>query len=192
MDQTTTVTGVPGACRPGGCAGLCTEDGLRAANTAYRSRLLARARRIVVDPALAEEAVQEALVRAWRSCSSFDPDGGPLLSWLLALTRNVAIDMARWRSRRPPVTVADDPTYAPADTAGLGAEDLLLLRAELVDALAGLGSTHRSVIVETLLRDRSHAEVAAELGIPSGTVRSRVHYALRHLRIRLEAASAYA
>ena len=68
----------------------------------------------------------------------------------------------------------------------MSAEELLLLRDELVDALADLGPTHRSVIVETLLRDRPHAEVAAELGIPSGTVRSRVHYALRSLRKRLE------
>jgi RNA polymerase sigma-70 factor (ECF subfamily) len=173
-------------CRPGGCAGLCTEEGLRGADAAYRPRLLARARRVVGDPALAEEAVQEALVRAWRSCSTFDPDSGPLAPWLLALTRNAAIDLARWRSRRPPVAATGDPTDRPAQPEAMSAEELLLLRDELVDALADLRPTHRSVIVETVLRDRPHAEVAAELGIPSGTVRSRAHYALRSLRERLE------
>ena len=67
MDQTVSTgpmsTGTT-SCRPGGCAGLCTEEGLRAADAAYRTILLARARSVVVDPALAEEAVQEALVRA--------------------------------------------------------------------------------------------------------------------------------
>jgi RNA polymerase sigma-70 factor, ECF subfamily len=188
MDQIVTPIRLRGAagCREGGCAGLCTEEGLRAADAAHRTKLLARARRIVGDPALAEEAVQEALVRAWRSCSSFDPASGPLAPWLLALTRNAAIDLARWRSRRPPVAATADPADGPGHLLTMGAEELLLLRDELVDALAYLGPVHRSVIVETVLRDRSHAEVAAELGIPSGTVRSRVHYALRSLRERLE------
>jgi RNA polymerase sigma-70 factor, ECF subfamily len=189
MDQTV-ITGPARigtvSCRPGGCAGLCTEEGLRAADAAYRKSLLARARSVVVDPALAEEAVQEALVRAWRSCSSFDPDSGPLLPWLLALTRNVAIDLARWRSRRPPVVATAEPAEHPTPSTGIDAEDLVLLRDELVEALAELGPTHRSVIIQTVLRDRSPAEVAAELGIPAGTVRSRVHYALRSLRERLD------
>jgi RNA polymerase sigma-70 factor, ECF subfamily len=189
MDQSVT-TGPAGigttSCRPGGCAGLCTEEGLRAADAAYRTNLLARARSVVVDPALAEEAVQEALVRAWRSCSSFDPDSGPLLPWLLAVTRNAAIDLAKWRSRRPPVAATAEAAERTTQPKGLDAEDLVLLRDELVEALAELGPTHRSVIIETVLRDRSPAEVAAELGIPAGTVRSRVHYALRSLRERLE------
>ncbi len=189
MDQTIT-TGPARfrttSCRPAGCAGLCTEEGLRAADAAYRSNLLARARSVVVDPALAEEAVQEALLRAWRSCSSFDPDSGPLLPWLLALTRNAAIDLARWRSRRPPVSATADAAEPPRQPTGIDAEDLVLLRDELVEALAVLGPRHRSVIIETVLRDRSPADVAAELGIPAGTVRSRVHYALRSLRERLD------
>jgi RNA polymerase sigma-70 factor (ECF subfamily) len=192
MDQTVITRPVPidtVGCRPGGCAGLCTEEGLRAADAAYRANLLARARGVVVDPALAEEAVQEALLRAWRSCSSFDPDTGPLLPWLLALTRNVAIDLARWRSRRPPVVAAADPAEPPTQPTGIAAEDLVLLRDELVEALAELRPTHRSAIIETVLRDRPHAEVAAELGIPAGTVRSRVHYALQCLRERLDAGS---
>src|SRR4051812_35383954 len=115
MDQIVTPIRLRGAagCREGGCAGLCTEEGLRAADAAHRTKLLARARRIVGDPALAEEAVQEALVRAWCSCSSFDPASGPLAPWLLALTRNAAIDLARWRSRRPPVAATADPADGP-------------------------------------------------------------------------------
>jgi len=66
-------------------------------------------------------------------------------------------------------------------------EDTVVLRHELLDALSGIGPAHRHVVVETVLRDRSHADVAAELGIPAGTVRSRLHYALRELRALIEA-----
>ena len=187
------LTAERGSCRPGGCAGLCTDEGLRAAHERYRSRLLGVARRILGDAALAEEAVQEAMVRAWRACSSYDPcDGPPLVGWLLALTRNAAIDLARWRARRPPVATFSDSDDSRRDASDLDHSDLLTLRTELVDALRTLGAGHRHVIVETLLRDRSAAEVACELGIPPGTVRSRVHYALRHLRVTLEAPNAWA
>jgi len=179
---------VGGPCRPSGCAGLCTEEGLAAAHGAYRLRLLGRARLIVVDPDLAEEAVQEAFLRAWRACDVFDPAGGPVLNWLLAITRNVAIDLARARGRRPsllPATAAQD---VPA--AGISDTDLVVLRSQLRDALTGIGPEHRRAIVETILRDRPPSEVAAELGIPAGTIRTRVHYGLRQLRGLLETADA--
>jgi RNA polymerase sigma-70 factor, ECF subfamily len=174
------------SCRPGGCAGLCTDAGLRAADAAYRRLLIARARRVLGDPALAEEVTQEALVRAWRSCATFDPAGGPVRAWLLTIVHHVAVDMARARARRPPVTGID-----PGEQAGTRVtathEDTVVLRDELLGALSGIGPVHRHVVVETLLRDRSHVEVAQELGIPAGTVRSRLHYALRALRAHIEA-----
>src|SRR5215469_15972333 len=100
----------PGTYSPDGCAQLCTEHGMAAAHAAYHARLLARARRIVVDPDLAEDVVQEAFLRAWRACSSFDPEGGPLVNWLLVITANTAIDMVKARVRRPPLASgpADD------------------------------------------------------------------------------------
>jgi RNA polymerase sigma-70 factor (ECF subfamily) len=147
--------------------------------------MLARARRVVVDPHLAEEAVQEALVRAWRSCASFDPAGGPLVNWLLVITRNAAIDMARTRSRRPALAShAPDLGDDRLDT-GLSGADLVLIRAELVDALVAIGPHHREAVVEVVLRDRSYDAVASDLGVPAGTLRTRVHYGLRALRAAL-------
>jgi RNA polymerase sigma-70 factor, ECF subfamily len=173
-------------CRSDQCAGLCTEPGMAAAHVAYHARMLARAHRIVVDPDLAEDVVQEAFLRAWRACASFDPAGGPLVNWLLVITANTAIDMVKARVRRPPLTAAPADENAPAD--GLSDIDLLILRSELRDALSSIGAHHRDAVVQTVLRDRPYADVAAELGVDPGTLRTRVHYGLRRLRCVLETA----
>jgi len=157
---------------------------MAAAHAAYHARMLARARRVVVDPDLAEDVVQEAFLRAWRSCSSFDPAGGPLVNWLLVITGNTAIDMVKARVRRPPL--ASGPAGEDAPASGADGIDLLILRSQLRDALRSIGAHHRDAVVETVLRDRPHAEVAAEFGISPGTLRTRVHYGLRRLRRLLE------
>jgi RNA polymerase sigma-70 factor (ECF subfamily) len=175
---------VTGTCNPNGCAQLCTEHGMAAAHAAYQARMLARARRIVVDPDLAEDVVQEAFLRAWRACSSFDPAGGPLVNWLLVITGNTAIDAVKARVRRPPL--ASGPAQENMPAAGPGDIDLIFLRAQLWQALRSLGTHHRVAVVETVLRGRPHADVAAELGVAPGTLRTRVHYALRRLRHVLE------
>ena len=167
-----------------GCAWLCTEQGLAAAHAAYHARLLARARRIVVDPDLAEDVVQEAFLRAWRACGSFDSEAGPMVNWLLVITANTAIDMVKARVRRPPV--ASGPADENVPAGGLSDIDRLILRSELLDALSSIGAQHRDAVVETVLRDRPYADVAAELGVPAGTMRTRVHYGLRRLRCVLE------
>jgi RNA polymerase sigma-70 factor (ECF subfamily) len=177
-------------CSPGGCAQLCTEQGMVAAHAAYHARMLGRARQIVVDPDLAEDVVQEAFLRAWRACSSFDPTGGPLVNWLLVITANIAIDMVKARVRRPPLASGSANENAPA--AGVNEIDLLILRSQLRDALSSIGAHHRSALVETVLRDRPYADVAAELGVTPATLRTRVHYGLQRLRCVLEIADAAA
>lgn len=146
----------------------------------------ARARRIVVDPDLAEDVVQEAFLRAWRACSSFDPVGRPLVNWLLVITANTAVDMVKARVRRPPL--ASGPASENAPAAGLNDIDLLILRSQLRHALSSVGAHHRDAVVETVLRGRPYADVAAELGVTPGTLRTRVHYGLRRLRCVLETA----
>lgn len=170
----------------GPCAGLCTEDGAATAYREHRARLIARARGMLGDRELAEDAVQEVFLRAWGACSTFDPSSGPpLVAWLTAITRNVVIDLARARATRPRLHHA-----APPDTAdeGTGASpiDRALLRMLLLDALADVSADHRGIVLRAVLHDRPYADVAVELDLPVGTVKSRVHYALRDMRRRLD------
>lgn len=176
-------------CRPGGCAGLCTDETLATVYRAYRGPLLRRARAILGDAGLAEEVVQETFVRAWRACPFFDPDGSPMLVWLTVILRNLALDRMRARGRRPSLARSVPREEVMVSTRPDGV-DLLLLRAGLRDALTRLHDDHRAVVVETILLDRPYEDVAAELGVPVGTLRSRAYYALRRMRRILEAEGA--
>ncbi len=174
-------------CAPG-CARLCTAAGMAEVTQIYRSRMYAKALRIVIDRHLAEEAVQEAMLNAWRRCASFDASRGNLQNWLLTITANAAVDLVKARNRRPPVAStepADEPA-GPSDS--IADVDLLLLRSELKDALSAIGPEHRKTIIATMIDDRPYAEVARDLGIAPATVRTRVHYALRKMRAVMEAA----
>lgn len=78
------------------------------------------------------------------------------------------------------------PVEAATPTTRLSDVDVLLLRAELREALAGINAEHLAAVIETIVWDRPYDEVAAELGVPVGTIKSRVHYALRRLRMLIE------
>src|SRR2546421_8362372 len=80
---------------------LATDDGVRAVYAAHGPELYRFAMRSLGDRGLAEEAVQETFVRAWRASERFDPELGSLRTWLFAIARNVVIDMGRARAVRP-------------------------------------------------------------------------------------------
>jgi RNA polymerase sigma-70 factor (ECF subfamily) len=158
---------------------LTRERDVREAYAAHAAELYGFAVRSLADPGLAEEAVQETFLRAWRAGERFDPQIGSLRTWLFAILRNVVIDLGRARSARP--SVADggiEPSVEPFDEA--------LLSWQIEEAMRRIGDDHRRVLVETYYRGRPYAEVAEELGVPEGTVKSRVYYGLRALRVVLE------
>jgi RNA polymerase sigma-70 factor, ECF subfamily len=158
---------------------LADERDVRAAYSAYAGELYGFALRSLGDSGLAEEAVQETFLRAWRAGDRFDPELGSLRTWLFAILRNVVIDLGRARASRPGVAAAGpEPAHDPLDAA--------LLAWQVEEALRRIGEQHRRVLLETYYRGRPYAEVAAELGVPEGTVKSRVYYGLRALRNALE------
>jgi RNA polymerase sigma-70 factor, ECF subfamily len=159
------------------------DDALRAAYDAHGAELYRFARRSLADAGLAEDAVQEAFLRAWRASGSYDPARASQRTWLFAILRNVVIDLARARRVRPPLAGDDAPTERSADDELERAVTAWQVEA----ALAELDDDHRKVLVEVHWRGRPYHEVADDLGIPTGTVKSRVYYGLRAMRTNLEA-----
>ena len=164
---------------------LTQDDGLRTAYRAHGPELYGMALRTLGDRGLAEEVVQETFLRAWSAAERFDPELGSLRTWLFAIARNVVIDIARARAVRPRVAEGDAGVEDRADEHA-DPYERAMLGWEVEEALRRLGEAHRTVLVETYYRGRPYAEVAAQLGVPEGTVKSRVYYALRALRNVLE------
>jgi RNA polymerase sigma-70 factor (ECF subfamily) len=160
---------------------LSDESALRAAYAAHGGELFGFALRHLQDRGAAEEAVQETFLNAWRAAERYDEQVGSLRTWLFAIMRNVVIDLHRARARRP--------AEPHAEIASEGEDDRVervLVSWQVEEALRRIGEEHRRVLIETYYRARPYAEVATELGIPAGTVKSRVFYALRALRLTLE------
>jgi RNA polymerase sigma-70 factor, ECF subfamily len=168
-----------GAC----CAQLCNDEGLAAVLAADGALLQWRARRSLGDPGLAEQAVQETLLRGWRACATYSAARGSVRTWLLAIEANVLTDIARMRAARPVETSWEnydrpvDIRCARPDFTERVADGLLV-----DDLLARLPVPQRDAVVQVILRDRAYQDVADDLGVPVGTVKTRVHYALRSLR----------
>jgi RNA polymerase sigma-70 factor, ECF subfamily len=139
-------------------------------------------RRFCPDRASADDIVQETFIRAWRHLPQLSADDRLVRAWLYRVARNLLTDAARARRSRP-VTVRVQPTEEGGDDTKLSQ----VLDQQLVTgALQRLSVSHRTVLVETFYRGRTLARVARQLGIPYGTARSRLHYALQALRQQLE------
>lgn len=149
----------------------------------YAGPLFVFAMRLLADAETAEEVVQDTLVRAWRNADRFDPGRGSLATWLFTIARNLTIDRNRRAAARPRAVATLDAVDPPLADAAV---DRALEAWQMASALRGLSQEHRGVIVEAYYRGHTVAEIAARLGIPPGTVKSRLFYGLRALRLELE------
>jgi RNA polymerase sigma-70 factor (ECF subfamily) len=142
------------------------------------------AMRLTGDPHRAEDVVQETLLRAWRHPEVAADKERSARAWLFAVARNMIIDerrSPRFRRERG----ADD-ADGEADRAGRDEVSAALDRLVLGDALAQLSEEHRAVIRRSYYLGWTTAQIAADLRIPEGTVKSRLHYAVRTLRLMLQ------
>jgi RNA polymerase sigma-70 factor, ECF subfamily len=146
--------------------------------------LYAVARRILRDPSLAEDAVQNALVRAWRDLRGLrDPDR--FEAWLSRLLINACHDEGR-RARRRPIEVA----VLPIDRAADGDAAAQLAERDAIErAFLRLSVEHRAALVLTHYLGYPAAEVAVICGVPIGTVYSRLHAGAAAMRAALEGAA---
>jgi RNA polymerase sigma-70 factor (ECF subfamily) len=134
--------------------------------------------RLTSDPHAAEDAVQEAMLRAWRNRHVLDASRGSIRGWLLTVVRNIIIDRSRARASRP----AEVPEFPDVPPVERDHADRLATAIDVYAVLKKLRPEYREVLIELYYRDRSAADTAALLGIPLGTVKSRAYYGLREVR----------
>lgn len=147
----------------------------------------ALAYRCVGDAETAEEVVQDAFVLLWRSARTFDATRGGARGWLLTIVRNRAIDAMRARESRPKAgTALDDVDGVLSAVSDTCAEAMRAIEARTIrDAVATLPAPQRATVEMAFFSDLSYPEIAARLGAPLGTVKSRLRLALLRLRVML-------
>ncbi len=153
----------------------------------YQRRVFGLAYSMTGDAGVAEDVAQEAMLRVWRHAPVFDPRRGSVASWVLTITRNLAIDALRLRR-----AVATDPndfvlsalrshTHNPEDAAHR-ADAKHTVRA----ALETLSDAQRRAVVLAAVYGRTALEISESEGIPLGTAKTRIRTALSRLRAAVE------
>jgi RNA polymerase sigma factor (sigma-70 family) len=138
------------------------------------------ARRILRDDALAEDAVQEGFLAAWRSATRFVPERAKASTWLLTLVHRRAVDLVRREERRRAELLDEE-----AEAAGGAVDEAVWLRFErerVQDALARLPDQQREALELAYYGGFTQSELAERLGQPVGTIKSRMFTGLSRLR----------
>lgn len=150
----------------------------------FAPRIQSYMRRLGADQAAAEDLVQDVMLTVWRRAEQFDPSRAGVSTWIFAIARNKRIDVIR-RERRPAVDL-EDPAMVPdpepdADTTVNNRQE----SAQLRSAIAELPSEQAQLLRLAYFEDKSHSDIAAELDLPLGTVKSRIRLAMNKLRSQL-------
>ncbi|MGH2699064.1 MAG: sigma-70 family RNA polymerase sigma factor [Actinomycetota bacterium] len=152
---------------------------------AHSGAVYGMARRILGDPAFADEVAQDTFMALWRRPGAFDPDRGTLRAFLLGVARNKAVDLVRKEQRLG--RTKDALMAEAASQSGVPADDETIERRdEVTTALAQLSSVQKEALVLAYFGGRTYREVAEELEIPEGTAKTRLRDGLANLRQYLE------
>jgi RNA polymerase sigma factor (sigma-70 family) len=152
----------------------------------FQRRVYGLAVTIVGESRAAEDVAQEALLRAWRHASVFDPRRGSVVSWLLTITRNLAIDSIR--VRRPDAIDPDDLLRLAVAPSGRDPGDVAVVLDDvgrLREALGTLPDEQRRAVVLAGVWGLTAREIAEREEIPLGTAKTRIRIALKRLRVSL-------
>jgi RNA polymerase sigma-70 factor (ECF subfamily) len=155
----------------------------------YGATVYGLALRVLGQPDLAEEVVQDVFAQVWRDAGRYDAGRSTVAGWIVMVTRTRAIDRLRARRARPDLSRSVDPLHAAPlvsadrtpETSTMVAEDTRLVRG----ALARLPDQFRSLIELAYYEGLTHSEIAERTGIPLGTVKTRLRSAMGTLRSAL-------
>lgn len=161
------------------------ESALEVLYARYAGLIFTLALRIVGDPELAREVLQDTFLRCWDGREAYDPGRGRVPGWLMGIARNRAIDLlrsrphqARLREREPLVELASEPAQRDVT-------DSVTLRLAVASALQELPIVQRQAIELAYYGGHTQVEIARELGEPLGTIKSRTREAMERLRAAL-------
>ena len=164
-----------------GCDCGRREAALQELHDRHASELRRFAMRRTHDRQLSEDIVQEVLLRAWKDPSLGQRDQAEARSWLFTASRNLIID--RWRSA---ASQHEQPMEDPPEESIGDTTSVVLDRWLIAEALGSLSMEQRAVIHAAYYEGRSIADISVRLRSPEGTVKSRLHYGLRTLRLALQ------
>jgi RNA polymerase sigma factor (sigma-70 family) len=133
------------------------------------------------EPGVAEEVVQETMVNIWRRAEQFRPEKASASTWVFAIARNMRIDLLR-KSRHPETDIGDPALVADPQPLADELTSIVKDGERLRTTIAGLPPEQQVVLRMAFFEDKSHAQVAEELGVPLGTVKSRIRLAVRRVR----------
>lgn len=138
--------------------------------------------------ALAEELVQEVMLKVWRRASTYSPDKASGTTWIYTLARNCRIDLLR-RQQRQPLAVDADALWdleADEDSGPGQSAERQHVAEQVQNSLAALPFDQRQVVSKVYMEGKTHSEVAAELSLPLGTVKSRIRLAMSKMKLMLD------
>src|SRR5262245_17117714 len=164
---------------------LGDESALEALYGRYGGLVYTLALRIVGDPELAREVLQDTFLSSWDGRATYDPLRGRVPGWLMGIARNRAIDLLRSRSHQARLRERTAAPSGPPLADSALTSDSIPLRQAVTEALAGLSAAQREAIELAYYKGLTQAEIARELEQPVGTIKSRTREAMERLRVVL-------
>ncbi len=158
------------------------EQAFMALYDCYAAQVHALTLRILSDPMLAEEATQDTFIKLWSRARLYLPERGSFLGWLLTIARRTALDRLRLEARRPRLSDWNDPEDVWPSLRDESQDADEARWKSLYFAVHSLPRNQQLVIELAYYQGLSQSEIAAELGWPLGTVKTRLRAAMRALR----------
>ncbi len=171
-------------------AGCADEAAFGALYDRFANRVFGMIRQMMGNTAEAEDVLQEGFVSVWNKASEFDPKRGKAFAWVVMILRHKAIDRLRARSRRTQAMEKVTVEWRVTGVAESDAPDAPLERGEQVQrvttAMTALPESQRQLIEAAFLKGLTHHDLAEQLGLPLGTVKTNIRRGLLKLRDSLK------